>query len=109
MRVPDQIKMVPADGCIESENPADFCRQDFRFGTPEGTRTPDLLVRSQSLYPTELLAHTTLIAPKYNSTEPLKMQVFFFKNQKFFLRLISWAKHAVGRESGTLQIRNPVL
>ena len=28
------------------------------FGTPEGTRTPDLLIRSQSLYPTELLAHT---------------------------------------------------
>ena len=32
----------------------------FLFGTPEGTRTPDLLVRSQSLYPTELPAHTTL-------------------------------------------------
>ena len=29
------------------------------FGTPEGTRTPDLLVRSQSLYPAELPAHTT--------------------------------------------------
>ena len=27
------------------------------FGTPEGTRAPDLLVRSQSLYPTELPAH----------------------------------------------------
>ena len=27
------------------------------FGTLEGTRTPDLLVRSQSLYPTELPAH----------------------------------------------------
>ena len=26
------------------------------FGTPEGTRTPDLLVRSQSLYPAELQA-----------------------------------------------------
>ena len=30
----------------------------FFFGTPEGTRTPDLLIRSQSLYPTELPAHT---------------------------------------------------
>ena len=30
------------------------------FGTPEGTRTPDLLVRSQSLYPTELPARITL-------------------------------------------------
>ena len=29
-------------------------------GTPEGTRTPDLLVRSQSLYPTELPARTAL-------------------------------------------------
>ena len=27
------------------------------FGTREGIRTPDLLVRSQTLYPTELLAH----------------------------------------------------
>ena len=30
------------------------------FGTLEGTRTPDLLIRSQSLYPTELPAHTAL-------------------------------------------------
>lgn len=27
------------------------------IGAPEGTRTPDLLVRSQSLYPAELQAH----------------------------------------------------
>lgn len=27
------------------------------FGTLEGIRTPDLLVRSQTLYPTELPAH----------------------------------------------------
>ena len=27
-------------------------------GTPEGTRTPGLLLRRQLLYPTELLAHT---------------------------------------------------
>ena len=48
------------------------------FGTPEGTRTPDLLVRSQSLYPTELPAHTTLSsALQYNSTHALKMQVLF--------------------------------
>ena len=26
-------------------------------GTPEGTRTPDLLLRRQLLYPAELLAH----------------------------------------------------
>ena len=29
----------------------------LRGGTPEGTRTPDLLLRRQLLYPTELLAH----------------------------------------------------
>ena len=28
------------------------------FGVPEGIRTPDLLVRSQLLYPIELQAHT---------------------------------------------------
>ena len=28
-----------------------------KFGTPEGTRTPDLLLRRQLLYPAELLAH----------------------------------------------------
>ena len=27
------------------------------FGTPKGIRTPDLLLRRQLLYPTELLAH----------------------------------------------------
>ena len=42
----------------------------FLFGTPEGTRTPDLLVRSQSLYPTELPAHKLIISNAliYNST-----------------------------------------
>ena len=29
-------------------------------GTPKGTRTPDLLIRSQSLYPTELSAHVRI-------------------------------------------------
>lgn len=34
---------------------------DFRkLGTAGGTRTPDLLVRSQLLYPTELLPHVVL-------------------------------------------------
>ena len=30
----------------------------IHFGTAEGIRTPDLLVRSQTLYPTELQPHT---------------------------------------------------
>ena len=38
------------------------------LGTPKGTRTPDLLIRSQSLYPTELSAHRRFFkAPKYIS------------------------------------------
>ena len=47
-------------------------------GTPEGTRTPDLLIRSQSLYPTELLAHTHFSQmPEYSTTSLKKMQVLF--------------------------------
>ncbi len=30
---------------------------ESKIGTPEGTRTPDLLLRRQLLYPAELLAH----------------------------------------------------
>ena len=33
----------------------------LRCGAPGGTRTPDLLVRSQTLYPAELLAHSALL------------------------------------------------
>ena len=39
-----------------------------KLGTPEGTRTPDLLLRRQLLYPAELLAHmerVTGIGPAY--------------------------------------------
>ena len=32
-------------------------KQVLLFGAPEGTRTPDLLIRSQTLYPAELRAH----------------------------------------------------
>ncbi len=34
-------------------------------GAPEGTRTPGLLVRSQSLYPTELLAHMLIVGVSF--------------------------------------------
>ena len=56
------------------------------FGTAEGIRTPDLLVRSQTLYPAELQPHTALkgFVPHrqliYDSTAPLKMQEQFLKN-----------------------------
>ena len=56
------------------------------FGTPKGTRTPDLLIRSQSLYPTELSAHVRCsTALKYNNTGSTKCQVLFSKYFKIFI------------------------
>ncbi len=52
---------------------ADYCLR--RRGALKKIRTPDLLVRSQTLYPAELSAH---FVPKYNNT-------FFHKNQYLFL------------------------
>ncbi len=37
-------------------------------GVPEGIRTPDLLVRSQTLYPAELRAHVCNLANTYQCT-----------------------------------------
>ena len=55
------------------------------FGTLEGTRTPDLLIRSQSLYPTELSAHNAFSqALQYDSTFFYKMQVLFADFIKIF-------------------------
>ncbi len=44
-------------------------------GVPGGIRTPDLLVRSQSLYPAELQAH------RFNNIYYIS---FFVKSQAFF-------------------------
>ena len=44
-------------------------------GALQGTRTPDLLVRSQTLYPAELAAH--LFVPKYTITNEGGCQVLF--------------------------------
>lgn len=50
--------------------PAHRCKQNKKhllsqmlFGTAEGIRTPDLLVRSQTLYPTELQPHFEVFSP----------------------------------------------
>ena len=52
------------------------------YGALEGIRTPDLLVRSQTLYPAELAAHfLTLI---YYSTEFQKIKCFFEKVLFFY-------------------------
>ena len=56
------------------------------FGTPKGTRTPDLLIRSQSLYPTELSAHMLSLERLDTITHAFKkIKSFFLKNQKFFV------------------------
>ena len=51
----------------------------LRFGVPEGIRTPDLLVRSQTLYPAELQAQIVCWykLPNYNIIINIKRQVFF--------------------------------
>ena len=45
------------------------------FGALQGIRTPDLLVRSQTLYPAELAAHFLML--KYYITVIFKNQAFF--------------------------------
>ena len=40
----------------EGERFLDWRGKSYAFGTPGGTRTPDLLLRRQLLYPAELLA-----------------------------------------------------
>lgn len=53
-------------------------------GAPEETRTPDLLIRSQTLYPAELPAHILLCVPLenvfYYSVIRGESQPFFSKN-----------------------------
>ena len=69
----------------ERKKMKDVCFADvFLFGTAGGTRTPDLLVRSQSLYPAELQAHFSnsfiIISSKVQYVNP------FFKKTSNFLR-----------------------
>ena len=53
------------------------CLRGF-YGALQGTRTPDLLVRSQSLYPAELATHC-FIQLYYYITSILTCQVLFQK------------------------------
>ena len=61
--------------------------EGIRSGTPEGTRTPDLLIRSQSLYPTELPAHLCRSLERFDiiSWASKNVKHFFEKCQKFFV------------------------
>ena len=63
----------PFDFISKTNNPARKCGV-ICFGALEGTRTPDLLVRSQSLYPAELRAHFLFLVLIYISTFWTKSQ-----------------------------------
>ena len=63
----------------------------FLIGTPKGTRTPDLLIRSQSLYPTELSAHVAFLK-RLNTIAHLsqKCKYFFRKKHFFYFHFDMW-------------------
>ena len=61
------------------------------LGAPEETRTPDLLIRSQTLYPAELPARNVY----YNTIRSPKCQAFFQK--KFLLFYIGLQRPNSGR------------
>src|SRR5712671_5751263 len=46
---------------LQSRGRAKRLMEQEKSGAPGGTRTPDLLVRSQTLYPTELRAHSNTL------------------------------------------------
>ena len=64
----------------------------FRRGAPEGTRTPNLLVRSQTLYPVELPAR--IYNRYYYTIIPKQMQVFFKKKLKFLANCFKLSEKA---------------
>ena len=86
------------------ENKKDRIPEGIRSGTPEGTRTPDLLIRSQSLYPTELPAHFVPLsrALRYNIMDFRKCQALFFTFLKKFCRLTEGVLR--GRLNGTMEV-----
>ena len=62
-----------------AQNKKDTRWVSFLFGALQGTRTPDLLVRSQTLYPAELAAHD-FRQLLYISTKGRVCQELFAKN-----------------------------
>ena len=55
-----QRRFIPPERVDLAEKTVIVSQSRSFHGTPEGTRTPDLLIRSQSLYPTELLPHASV-------------------------------------------------
>ena len=102
MALSEMQESVDVDGCggvnlafFKSTNPINgqkksrYPKSDTLIGTPEGIRTPDLLVRSQTLYPAELLAHSAVFtAPSrrlliYNIMQRDGCQHFFDESFDF--------------------------
>ena len=46
--------------CVSAEDKKEASAMQMPLGTAKGIRTPDLLVRSQTLYPAELSPHVAL-------------------------------------------------
>src|SRR6516164_10885196 len=57
-----------------------------KSGAPGGTRTPDLLVRSQTLYPTELRAHRM----KFNTVKAFYSHFLWNSNFDFSFYSHDW-------------------
>ena len=50
------LTLKASDNPQKAKKPEHKLRSDLVYGAPGGTRTPDPLIRSQVLYPAELLA-----------------------------------------------------
>ena len=61
----------------------------LKAGAPEKIRTPNLLIRSQMLYPIELRAHNTFNEDTYYSNKIKKATIFLKKSFLFTNILIN--------------------
>ena len=66
------------------------------IGTPEGTRTPDLLIRSQSLYPTELPAHNAFHKRLNILAQHKGKSKSFFYHPDYFLQIVGLLTESPG-------------
>ncbi len=72
----------------QKNNGHHFCDVRY-FGAPEGIRTPDLLIRSQTLYPAELRAHIDFVNDHYYTHNNINCQAKVSKILKIvFLELL---------------------
>ena len=71
------------------------------FGAPGGIRTPDLPVRSRTLYPTKLLVHTLYYNCFFNN-----IQVIYQKFLKILKKLLQkQKKYAIIYKRGEIEVK----